>query len=143
MPNDHRGATALPERQRETYRPGYHPVTVPPLRNTILQGVPVMTWRPRAQVGGWRFPGGSVPEDQIFGHLAPAEHQDLRELVLVRFAGDAAADDYMGGDALGPYRSRDDQADNVELGIWQQDAGTVRTSGGSALPDSRAQERRR
>lgn len=52
--------------------------------------------------------------------LAPAEHQELGKLVLVRFAADAAADDYMGGDALGPYRSRDDQADNVELGIWQQ-----------------------
>src|SRR5215831_10961920 len=71
-----------------------------------------------ASAGG--LPGGGVLEDQILGDLAPAQRQELGELILIRFAGDVAADDDMRGDALVPYRARDDQALDIEQGIWQQ-----------------------
>ena len=48
------------------------------------------------------FPGGGVLEDQIFDDLAPAQRQEVGELVLVRCTGDSAADDHMCGDALVP-----------------------------------------
>src|SRR5262252_3035237 len=73
-----------------------------------------------AAAGG--VPGGSVLKDQILGDLAPAQRQELGELVLVRFAGDAAAYDHMGRDALIPYRAAHDKAENLELRIGQQAA---------------------
>src|SRR5215471_11419 len=74
----------------------------------------------KAAAGG--FPGGGVLEDQILDDLAPAQPQELGELVLVRFAGDAATDDHVGGDALVPYRAAGDEAEHLELRIGQQAA---------------------
>src|SRR5215469_5331259 len=84
-------------------------------------------WRPggfdvpgtgKAAAGG--LPGGGVLEDQILKDLAPAERQELRELVLIRLAGDTAADDDVRGDALIPYRARDNQALDIEQRVRQQ-----------------------
>jgi hypothetical protein len=72
----------------------------------------------KAAAGG--LPGGGVLEDQIFADLAPAQRQELSELVLIRLAGDAAADDDMRGDALAPYRAPDDQALDIERWVRQQ-----------------------
>src|SRR6516225_10518164 len=72
----------------------------------------------KAAAGG--LPGGGVLEDQILEDLAPAERQELSELVLIRFAVDAAADDDVRGDALIPYRASDDQALDFERWVRQQ-----------------------
>src|SRR5499427_1570847 len=72
----------------------------------------------KAAAGG--LPGGGVLEDQVLGDLAPAQRQELGELVLIRLAGDAAADDDMRGDALVPCRACDDQALDVEHWVRQQ-----------------------
>ena len=71
-----------------------------------------------AAAGG--LPGGGVLEDQVLQDLAPAQRQELGELVLIRLAGDAAADDDMRGDALVPYRASNDQALDIEPGVRQQ-----------------------
>src|SRR6516162_10630707 len=72
----------------------------------------------KAAAGG--LPGGGVLEDQILADLGPAEREELSELVLIRFAVDAAADDDVRGDALIPCRALDDQALDFERWVRQQ-----------------------
>src|SRR5262249_13462150 len=84
-------------------------------------------WRPggfevpgSGKAGAGGLPSSGVLEDQILDDLAPAQRQELGELVLIRLAGDAAADDDMRGDALVPHRAPDDQALDIEQRFRQQ-----------------------
>ena len=57
-----------------------------------------------------------VKSDQILADLAPAQRQELGELVLIRIAGDAAADDDVRGEALVPYRAPADRTASLTSG---------------------------